>query len=657
MPIDVTVIVPVHNTGRGVLEGLESLRSQTLPRSRFEVVYVDDGSTDETGELLDAELADEENFSVVHIENSGWPGRPRNIGMDRARGEFVLFMDDDDHLGVEALERMVAKAREDSADIVIGRMTGIGRKAPREIFQRPMSGGSLRRNRILLTTLTVHKLFRAEFLRSNGLRFAEGRVRLEDHMFMLHAYLRTEAVSVVHDYTCYYWVRHKNFGNISFKPPEPADYLGSVEKIIDIIEAEVEPGEFRDTLIAHWYRSKLLGRMQGPKYLNQPEESAHKLHTVARSLVERRIPERLDAKLNAFTRLRAAALRTGRHELVRGVAEFEVDLAHRTTVTGFRWEGTTLHVDVESTLVRKSDRRPLEFVREGESVYWDLPSELAEEPSVRAAAEISSPMKRLKLRTFARNRASGADVTVPTSFTRVEEPTGAGRFTVRLTGTAEIDVARGNLGSPLLGRWWFLTRVDLGGTSSDHKVGPLRAPDAEASRVPAFVKLSDDLSALVTPSYNGKGHLTVTVDPACQKLAALVRGSQRPVLANDNGSLRLHIPLALHTNDARITLPLRLLGTGESVEATGSVLTESAAVDSPRAVLAAEMPTIPSQGRWQVAMESGQQPVPLGITLSRNLGRWSVTVQQPPRLRRFAVRAYRALRRRAGRVARSVGLR
>ncbi len=98
MSIDVTVIIPVHNTGRGVLAGLESLRAQTLPRSRFEVIYVDDGSTDGTGELLDTELAGEENFSVVHIENSGWPGRPRNIGIDRARGEYLFFMDDDDYL-------------------------------------------------------------------------------------------------------------------------------------------------------------------------------------------------------------------------------------------------------------------------------------------------------------------------------------------------------------------------------------------------------------------------------------------------------------------------------------------------------------------------------------------------------------------------------
>lgn len=656
MSMDVTVVIPVHNTGRGVLEGLESLRSQTLPRSRFEVVYVDDGSTDGTGELLDAELAAEENFSVVHIENSGWPGRPRNIGMDRARGEFLLFMDDDDHLGAEALERLVAKAREDSADIVVGRMAGIGRRAPREIFQKPLSGGTVRTNRLLLSTLTVHKLFRTEFLRAHGLRFPEGRVRLEDHMFMLPAYLRARSVSVVHDYTCYYWVRHKDFGNISFATPDPADYLGSVERIIDIIEAETEPGEFQDALIAQWYRSKLLGQVQGAKYLELPQATADTLHTVAHSLVRRRIPERVDARLNPFARLRAAALRTGRFDLVRRIAEFELDLAQRTTVTGYRWDGATLSVDVESTLVRTSDQRPLEFVRSDGAVRWDLPPEALAEPPVRRAAEVGAALRRIKLRTFARNKELGADVTVPTSFTSVEEPAGADRFTVRLRGTVELDLAHGNLGSPLLGRWWFVSRVELGGVSCDHTLGPLRTPDAEAGRVPAFVRVDGVPPLLVTPAYNRKGHLIVTADPTWQKFASLIPQRERPALVRRGDGLRLRIPLALHTGDEPVDLPLCLVGDGANVAGTASVRTEPTGAARPHAVLTADLPDVPRQGRWQVAVGSAERPVPLRVLLSRGLVRCSVTVQRPPRLRAFAGRLYRALRRRAGRLARTAGL-
>jgi len=652
MPMDVTVIIPVHNTGRGVLEGLESLRAQTLPRSRFEVIYVDDGSTDETGALLDAELADEENFSVVHIENSGWPGRPRNIGMDRARGEFLFFVDDDDHLGAEALERLVAKAREDSADIVIGRMAGIGRKAPRELFQKPLSGATLRTHRVLLSTLTVHKLFRTEFVRANGLRFPEGKVRLEDHMFMLPAYLRARSISVVHDYTCYYWVRHKNFGNISFATPDFKDYLGSVERIFDIIEAETEPGEFQDALIAQWYRGKVLGQFQGAKYLNLPPEAVDTLHSEAYSLAERRVPERLDAKLNPFARLRAAALRSGNFVLIRQITEFELDLTHRVTVNGYRWDGTTLYVDIESALVRKSTKQPLEFVRSGDSVYWDLPSEALADSRVRAAAEISAPLRKIKLQTFARCKEIGADVTVPTSFTSTEEPTGQDRFTIRLTGTVKLDLTRANLGSPLLGSWWFVSRVEYCGISCDQIPGPNRSPEAEAGCVPALVHLDEETSVLATTTYNRKEHLVLTVDPSWKELASLVPRNERPALVRESDSLRLRVPLSLYTGGEENSLSLRLVSEGTSVESTGSVQPTDAA--RPRAVLTAEIPSVPRRGRWQVAVGSADHPVPLPIHLSRGLVRWSVTVQRPPRLRTFARRVYRALRRRAGRVYRAL---
>lgn len=658
MSVEVTVVIPVHNTAAGVLEGLDSLRAQTMPRDRFEAIYVNDGSTDGTGELLDSELAGEENFSVVHIENSGWPGRPRNIGLDRARGEYVFFMDDDDRLGAEALERLVAKARDDSADIVIGRMAGVGRRAPREIFQKPLSGGSLRTHPLLLTTLTVHKLFRADFLRSAGLRFPEGRVRLEDHMFMLPAYLRTDSVSVVHDYTCYYWVRHKEFGNISYRPSEPVEYFGSVERIIDIIESETDPGAFRDRLIAHWYRSKVLGRMQGNAYLGQSQESARRLYAAAGSLVRRRIPERVDAKLNPFSRLRAAVVRTGRVDLVRRVAEFEAELAHTTTVTGFRWSGEKLFVDIQTALVRGSDRQPLEFVCDGESVRWDLPAELAEVPSVRAAAEISGPLRKLNLRAFARNTETGADVTVPLPFTPIRTATGSGRCALSLTGTIEIDVARGNLGAALAGRWWFLTRVDLAGTSSDHTVGPLRAPAAEEGRSCAFTTLVDGTSVLVTPSYNRKGHLVLTVDDSWRDLGEAVQQSQRATVETRDGQLRLRIPLALRAGRDRVTLPFRLLGPAGSVEGTANVLAAPAAAGAPSgAVLAAQVPAIPHQGRWEAAVGSEQHPVPLGVQLSRTFGSWSVGVRRPSRASGLIARVPRGLRRRAGRILRRLGLR
>ena len=80
---------------------------------------------------------------VEHIPNSGWPGRPRNIGIEIARGEFVYFVDNDDWVGREALERMHAMAVRDEADIVIGKVVGHGKSVPRNLFRRNRTGVDL----------------------------------------------------------------------------------------------------------------------------------------------------------------------------------------------------------------------------------------------------------------------------------------------------------------------------------------------------------------------------------------------------------------------------------------------------------------------------------------------------------------------------------
>ncbi|WP_170843198.1 glycosyltransferase family 2 protein, partial [Streptomyces oceani] len=262
-PLKVSVVVPLYNTGQTLLHGLRSLRAQTMAPTDYEIVYVDDGSTDDTVELLRADIAAHGPVPAVRllqIENSGWPGRPRNIGTDAARGEYVHYVDDDDWLAPEALERLYARARETDADIVIGRMAGHGRGAPRALFEKPLASSDLRTETVLLGSMTVHKLFRRSFLDRHQLRFAEGRVRLEDHLFTLRAYLLTSRVATVHDYTCYHWVRHTSGQhNISHRPIEPWSYVESVRRVLALLDApdtRVAPGRHHRRLTANWYGQK-----------------------------------------------------------------------------------------------------------------------------------------------------------------------------------------------------------------------------------------------------------------------------------------------------------------------------------------------------------------------------------------------------------------
>src|SRR5919205_265381 len=86
------------------------VHDQTLPADEYEAIFVDDGSTDDTPARLDALAAEHPHVRVEHIPNSGWPGKPRNVGIELARGEFVYFVDNDDWLGREALERLYSRA-------------------------------------------------------------------------------------------------------------------------------------------------------------------------------------------------------------------------------------------------------------------------------------------------------------------------------------------------------------------------------------------------------------------------------------------------------------------------------------------------------------------------------------------------------------------
>ena len=93
MSVKVSVVVPVYNPGRYIEPCIESLLRQTLPPGEHEVVFVDDGSTDETPARLDELAASHSHVRVIHQENSGWPGKPRNVGVEASRGEYVQFVD------------------------------------------------------------------------------------------------------------------------------------------------------------------------------------------------------------------------------------------------------------------------------------------------------------------------------------------------------------------------------------------------------------------------------------------------------------------------------------------------------------------------------------------------------------------------------------
>ena len=117
----VTIIVPVYNACKYLDRCVASLRGQTY--ADLQIILVNDGSTDGSGDLCETYSAADARIDVIHIANSG-VASARNAGLSRARGEWIAFADADDYISPFFLEDTLAAAR-DGCDIVIGRYSEV----------------------------------------------------------------------------------------------------------------------------------------------------------------------------------------------------------------------------------------------------------------------------------------------------------------------------------------------------------------------------------------------------------------------------------------------------------------------------------------------------------------------------------------------------
>ncbi|MEO8273221.1 MAG: glycosyltransferase [Chloroflexota bacterium] len=359
--IKVSVVVPVYNPGADIEPLIRSLRDQSMPQEEFEAIFVDDGSTDGTGARLDALAAERANVTVIHIPNSGWPGRPRNVGIDAAKGEFIQFVDNDDHLGAEALERLYEMARKNHSDIVIGKVVTNFRSVADALFRADRSHASIH-DAPLVSTMTPHKFFRTSFIREHGIRFPEGKRRLEDQLFVLPAYLAARNVSVLASYPCYYYLEASGRSNAATVQIVPGHYYESVRMVIAILVAGTAPGEERNRLMRRWYRNEILSRLSEPATLGQTAEFRHELFEVVRETERDLMTPEVVRGLPSMLRLRAALLQAGREADLYELAVRASVIQARVMVDKIGWRDGRLHINLTADFIVAGRDEPLSIV-------------------------------------------------------------------------------------------------------------------------------------------------------------------------------------------------------------------------------------------------------------------------------------------------------
>lgn len=195
-----SVVVPVYNVEDYLAECLESLLAQTF--ADYEIVMVDDGSTDGSGAIAESFAKRHEHIRVVHTANGGL-GAARNAGVKYAEGEFLAFADSDDTVPTYAYQLMVSTLDATGSDFVVGavqqRVSGKVVDMPyiRRIHdQRRLKISIDDFPQIIRNVFAWDKMFRRTFWDKTGLSFPEG-LRYEDQVTITEAYARATSFDVL----------------------------------------------------------------------------------------------------------------------------------------------------------------------------------------------------------------------------------------------------------------------------------------------------------------------------------------------------------------------------------------------------------------------------------------------------------------------------
>ncbi|WP_346140058.1 glycosyltransferase family 2 protein, partial [Streptomyces virens] len=177
-----SVIVPAYQVQAYLHECLESVLSQSYPD--LELIAVDDCSPDDCGAVIDAFAARDPRVRAVHLPENAGLGPARNAGMDRATGDYLVFLDGDDTLTPDALLALADRLKEtDEPDVLVydyARTYGSGEtvrnRAAAELAERGPAPFRLADRPGLLNLLMVawNKAYRREFVRATGLTFPPG---------------------------------------------------------------------------------------------------------------------------------------------------------------------------------------------------------------------------------------------------------------------------------------------------------------------------------------------------------------------------------------------------------------------------------------------------------------------------------------------------
>ena len=197
----ISVVVPVFNIENYIKRCLDSLINQTY--SNLEIILVDDGSTDNSGKICDEYALRDERIKVYHEKNGG-AAKARNFAIDKVTGDYLFFVDGDDYIDYDTLEKMYFLIKD--KDIVYCDYNvaySDGRIDERKLISFPLFN-----DRVHVTAMPTPccKLIKTSFLKKSNIRFLEG-IYFEDNAVMPVLSAETKNIAYLEEAKYYYFQR------------------------------------------------------------------------------------------------------------------------------------------------------------------------------------------------------------------------------------------------------------------------------------------------------------------------------------------------------------------------------------------------------------------------------------------------------------------
>lgn len=231
----ISVIVPIYNAEDKLQTMIDCLKTQTF--DDFEVYLIDDGSTDDSGNICDIISRNDNRFVVIHQPNKG-VSFARNKGISKSSGEFIAFLDADDEIPTDYLETLYLTQQSTNADIVICDVVmindnrEINRFTYNEITIDKMKALDCLLSRQYINSGPCAKLFRKSTIKD--ISFPDLKT-YEDIIFVVEAVDKSNAISVTNN-TEYRYIHNEDGAMSNFSKTPSTDIVAATTQLVEFIK-------------------------------------------------------------------------------------------------------------------------------------------------------------------------------------------------------------------------------------------------------------------------------------------------------------------------------------------------------------------------------------------------------------------------------------